>query len=51
MKKHTGEKAYACNECDYTAIQKGNLISHMKKHKEKKAHATNVNMLLSKKEL
>merc|ERR1712168_1513734 len=26
---HTGERQFACNQCNYTCIQKGNLRKHM----------------------
>ncbi len=32
MFRHTGEKPFICDHCDYRAIQQGALLWHMKKH-------------------
>ena len=30
MNAHTGVKSYKCSVCEYSAAQKGNLVTHMK---------------------
>ena len=42
MRTHTGEKPYACDLCDYRAIQKGALTIHMRKHTGEKPYACNL---------
>ena len=32
MRTHTGEKPFACSDCDYRTSDKGNLRKHEKKH-------------------
>ena len=41
IRRHTGEKPYACPLCSYKATLKGNINKHLKNvHKENTAHVT-----------
>ena len=32
LKKHSGEKSYKCNQCDYASSRKGDWKKHLEKH-------------------
>lgn len=40
--KHTGEKPFKCELCDYSSADKCNLNRHMKKHNGEKSYRCEV---------
>ena len=41
MRKHTSEKPFKCNQCNYACTSSGNLQEHMRKHTGEKPFKCN----------
>ena len=41
LKRHSGEKSYKCNQCDFASSQASNLRRHLKTHSGEKSYKCN----------